>query len=92
MPPEGGVSRWTGAEVELLSGRGAARVSYMPEDFRPQAPLDEWGIVQDPSELLSTDALRLFIELEMGPPLLAGERWEPPFVDEVRLFWEAQAR
>jgi hypothetical protein len=92
MPPEGGVSRWTGAEVELLSGRGSARVSYMPEDFRPQAPLEEWGIVDDPSELLSTDALRLFIELEMGPPVTPGERWEPPFVDEVRLFWEARAR
>ncbi len=95
MPPTGGVVRWIGKEVEALDRRGLARVRYMPEDFPMQAPLSEWGIVDDPSELLSTGALRLFIELEMGvadPSDVRDRVWDPPLVDEVRLFWEARPR
>jgi hypothetical protein len=93
MPPEGGVERWIGAEVELLMRGGHARVRYMPEDFPLDAPVEEWGVVDDPSELLSADALRLFIELTMEPARDGvGGRWSPPLVDEVRLFWEARER
>lgn len=93
MPPEGGVSRWIGAEVEAEDRGGRVRVRYLPEDFPIRAPMEEWGIVEDPSELLSADALRLLIELELAPPGPArGRTWDPPLLDEVRLFWEGGRR
>ncbi|MCB9914383.1 MAG: Ig-like domain-containing protein [Planctomycetes bacterium] len=93
VPPAGGVSRWIGAEAQGDARGGSWRVRYLPEDFDLTAPLEQWGLVDTPAELIGADALRLFLELEVRPPEDGRNMlWAPPFVDDVRLWWEDHPR
>lgn len=90
MPRAGGVTRWSGAEVEYEERNGGVRVQFLPPDLPFGAPLEEWGAVDHPRDLLESSSLRLLIHLRADP---TGNhprpgRWYPPVVDSIRLSWE----
>ena len=92
MPPEGGVRRWRSPVVGGEHRGGEFTVSYLPMDLPLGEPFDDWGAVAHPSDLESGTALRLLIVLRVDPPdpQDSVRKWEPPFVDEVRLYWEGE--
>ena len=93
LPPEGGVARWLGAEVRAEERSGSYRVLYLRSDPPIGRPLEEWGAVESPKDLLEADRLRLLLLLTVDPPRrVFGEVWDPPVIDEVRLSWEPAPR
>lgn len=102
MPSEGSIRHWTRAEVEQRPDLGAegntkVKVFYVGEDYPAHEPVEQWGLVDDPALLPISGPLRLLLWFEVGPPNPAppgGDdslRWNPPVIDEVRLFWEPRS-
>jgi hypothetical protein len=94
IPRWGGVERWISASSTAFDGTGRVRLRFLPEVLDPAADtLEEWGPVSHPADLPG-GALRLLIEIEQ-PPADASERqrsvWDPPFLDDVHIFWEPRA-
>jgi len=92
---------WVRAEVEQrppagTAGANRAEVFFTGEKSRGGETLEEWELVSDPAELAGPGPLRLVLLLHVGPPdLSAGGsrsslRWDPPLIDEVRLYWLPQ--
>lgn len=94
IPRWGGVERWISASTTAFEGSGRVRVRYLPEALDPLAESpEEWGPVSHPADLPG-GALRLLIEIEQTPADEAERPrsvWEPPFLDDVYLFWEPRA-
>ncbi|QDU68783.1 hypothetical protein [Engelhardtia mirabilis] len=78
--------RWTGARVASDPGLGWARVRYLGERTLPSGEIERIGPVDDPLLLEESPAVRLLIELGMGPAR-PGQPWLPPRVDSVELTW-----
>lgn len=92
MPRGGGVSRWVRGEPRGEDRNGSIQIHYLPPDVSWDEPLEAWGAVESPSDLLDADSLRVLIHLTVVPPRTRGQErpglWYPPVVDQVRLTWE----
>jgi hypothetical protein len=88
MPPEGGVSRWRGALVQGEARNGSFSVRYLPHDMPLGSPIEDWGMVDSPSDLLESSSLRILCILRVDPADAGQVKpglWYPPLIDDVRL-------
>ncbi len=93
IPPTGNVGRWrTGAIVHGFSGArakiakaAASRYSVRYVGQPSSSPSGEIT-VDDPALLGDAKTLRLLIQLEVRAS--DGDRWDPPWVDDVTVFWD----
>lgn len=95
LPFAGGALRWGEAEVEADPGHGRFEVLYLPADIDVRAPLETWGAVRSPRDLLSAPSLRLLLLLTVEPADPQSRKpmpWLPPVIDDVRLEWEPGRR
>ena len=81
--PGGRELRWRSALVGARPGAGRVDLRYLGERPGPEGRIETVGPVEDASLLDRCDAVRLWIELEIGP----GPVWDPPMVDFVDLRW-----
>jgi hypothetical protein len=86
--PPGGVASWETATRAGRDGAGSARVRFYGLRDRGERDVDVYGPVDDLALLEDGAAVRLLVELELGP----GTAWDPPQVDEVRLAWREPGR
>ena len=80
--------RWREARAvvhpsEPTPGGGGAFVRFLPAD----GPRTREAAVEDPWELDGQGRIRVWIELVVPPA--TGELWDPPWIDSIRLAWEA---
>ena len=68
-------------------GSGAFRVRFLGERDIAGGGVETVGPVDDLSLLDRCDAVRLWIELEIGP----GPTWDPPIVDFVEISWNEES-
>lgn len=104
IPNENSVPHhWIRAEIEQrpppgTEGPNRAEVFFTSEEYRSGESLEEWELVSDPADLADPGPLRLVLFLHVGPPDVAARgsryslRWDPPLIDEVRLYWVPQDR
>ena len=85
--PGGGDLRWRSALVGARPGSGRVDLRFLGERPGPDGRIETVGPVEDASLLDRCDAIRLWIELEIGP----GKSWDPPMVDFVDLRWIEEA-
>jgi len=85
--PSGKQIRWRAAAVGARPGSGAFRVRFLGERDIPGGGVETVGPVDDLSLLDRCDAVRLWIELEIGP----GPTWDPPIVDFVEISWNEES-
>ncbi len=91
VPPSGGVSRWLDPIEQAEARNGSYSIQYLPPDLPYGAPLEDWGAVDSPRDLLDSSSLRLLIQLRVDPAGPGQKKyglWYPPVVDDVRLIWE----
>jgi len=58
-------------------------------------PVESWGAVRSPRDLLSAPSLRLLLLLTVAPADPQSRKpvpWVPPVIDDVRLEWEPGRR
>lgn len=95
LPSSGGVQRWLEPEVHAEARNGAYEIRYLPADIPIGKPLEDWGAVESPRDLLEADRLRVLVILTAepdGPESAKRGRWYPPLVDDVHLVWERPRR
>jgi len=95
LPSSGEALRWGEAEVEADPGKGRFQVLYLPADIDVREPVESWGAVRSPRDLLSAPSLRLLLLLTVEPADPQSRKpvpWVPPVIDDVRLEWEPGRR
>lgn len=84
--PPRGVTTWRLPRIEGTAGGGDFRVRFLGEQDVGYQGIERYGPLDNLDWLLGCEAVRLWIELDVG---VGGEGvpWDPPYLDEVEISW-----